>query len=222
MIVSDYLTTGWAWPKDRADTTASTWLDDASSTTGRFTFNPAGSYRITAADLADYIPAKLPAGARTIELPDGAKLILDDAGNYRIEDQDAQVTYRAHRVREFSPHLNASDLLAQFVKYVGSLGVRQTEVLGLPIELFINWLIIEAAERDGDPVGEDVVRVEEHREIKRLRKPKCLACGKFIPRAFSARRFPFCGPEHAQRYLDKANPEWKGRALLTGPAESRV
>src|SRR5574341_266260 len=80
------------------------------------------------------IPDKLPAGERTIELPDGSKLILDNNGNYRIEDKDAKVTYKAHRLREFSPHLNASDLLAQFVHYVGSLGVRQGEVLGLPIE----------------------------------------------------------------------------------------
>lgn len=157
------------------------------------------------------IPDKIPAGKRTLELPDGSKLILDDNGNYRIEDKDAKVTYKANRLREFSPHLNASDLLAQFVRYVGSLGVRQGEVLGLPIELFINWLIIEAAQRDDDPVPVDVVRVEKHVAVLATCRPKCLSCGRFIPRFYHRNRFPFCRPEHGARYMQ--------RQLAGGPLE---
>lgn len=140
---------------------------------------------------------------KAYRLPDGSMLNIDDAGNYQIEDKDAKVTYKANRVREFSPHLNASDMLAQFVKYVGSLGVKQSEVLGLPLELFINWLIIEAAERDQDPVPGDVVPVQQHPALKAVRKPTCRACGKFIPLERHKLRFPFCDPMHAERYIEK-------------------
>jgi hypothetical protein len=144
---------------------------------------------------------KITAGVKTIELPDGAKLIVDDLGNYRIEDRDAKVTYKANRVREFSPHLNASDMLAEFVKYVGGLGVRQSELLNLPIELFINWLVIEAAERDQDPIPADVVHPTRHQAIRFAIKPQCRTCGRFISHKYRDLKFPFCNVEHAQRYI---------------------
>lgn len=140
------------------------------------------------------------------KLPDGSILKIDDKGNYQIEDKDAKVTYQANRIREFSPYLNASDLLAQFVKYVGSLGVKSGEVLSLPIELFINWLVIEAAERDKDPLPDGVVSIEKHKIIRQLKKPKCLQCGKFIPPIHAKNRFLFCGIEHGSRYAKKVNP----------------
>lgn len=136
-------------------------------------------------------------------LPDDGKLIIDDAGNYAIEDKDAKVTYRANRIREFSPHLNASELLGQFVEYVRSLGVNQKDTLGLPIELFINWLIIEAAERDGDQIPETVVPPQQHETLKLVLKPKCLSCGRFIPKLHQQHRFPFCDPDHALRHARK-------------------
>lgn len=159
-----------------------------------------------------WINQKITAGKREIELPDGAKLIVDDQGNYRIEDKDAKVTYQANRIRDWSPYLNASDMVAEFVKYVGSIGVKQKDVLGLPLELFINWLIIEAAERDKDPVPPDVKPVQKHRAIRDIRKPRCWDCGRFVkPRLFERTRFPFCDPYHAQRYLEKK------RVLLPSP-----
>jgi len=153
-----------------------------------------------------WIPDKLPAGQRTLELPDGAKIHIDDAGNYKIEDKDAKVTYQANRIREWSPHLNASDMLAQFVEYVRKLGVHQKDVLGLPLELFINWLVIEAAERDQDPIPLGVARVD-----RVLKNPKCISCGKFIPRLHYRNRFPFCNPNHGIVYMQK-------QRLLARPA----
>ena len=170
-------------------------------TSPSITISQAPTYQTQWIAKDDRIPDKLLPEKRSIELPDGARLEVDDQGNYRIEDKDAKVTYRANRMREFSPHLNASDMLAQFVKYVGLLGVRQKEVLGLPIELFISWLIIEAAERDKDPVPDDVKRIEHHPQIIEAQRPKCLACGRFIPRLYYRNRFPFCRPEHGVRYV---------------------
>jgi len=134
-------------------------------------------------------------------LPDGAKLIVDGKGNYKIEDEDAQVVYKANRIREFSPHLNASDMLAQFMEYVATLGVKQNEVLGLPIELFINWLIIEAAKRDDDDIPESVIPLQKHRRIQEVIKPRCGLCQRFIPRLHYQRNFPFCNPVHAQKHI---------------------
>lgn len=155
---------------------------------------------------------KIRPGAGEIDLPDGAKLIVDDAGNYRIEDADAKVTYQANRFREFSPFLNASEMLARFVEYVQKVGVKQPDVLGLPIELFINWLVIEAAERDQDPVPDGVVRVEDHQAVVATRKPKCLSCGRFIPLEHHRRRFAFCSIEHGIVYARSKLPSIAARS----------
>lgn len=164
-------------------------------------------------DVDGLIQDKIPAGQRTLEMPDKSKLIIDDAGNYRIEDKDAVVTYRANRLREFSPYLNASDMIGKFVEYVQSIGgVKQSEVLGLPLELFINWLIIEAARRDADPVPEDVVPVKDHKALANTLRPQCLACGKFIPRDHYRRRFQFCSAEHGIEYARRALPALPDRA----------
>lgn len=140
---------------------------------------------------------------RDYRMPDGARLLVDGSGNYRIEDKGAKVVYKANRVREFSPHLNASDMLAKFVEYVATLGVKQKDVMGLPIELFVNWLVITAAERDADPVPPDVKPVVAHPAIKDLMKPKCLACGRFIPRDRHTSRFDFCNAAHGEKYAKR-------------------
>lgn len=149
----------------------------------------------------EVIPDKLPAGKRTLELPDGAKLIVDHAGNYRIDDADAKVTYQANRIREFSPHLNASDMLAKFVDYVRTVGVKRQDVLELPIKLFVSWLVIEAAERDGDEIPAGIVPVEKDRAVSLLLRPRCLACGRFVPKRHARHGFPYCSPEHAGRHI---------------------
>ena len=130
---------GW-WNKSASGTTA--WVDyctDSTASTdsngwmaisgGKAYRNWSVSYQLSKSMLFKDDDGHLVAEAgQTIKLPDGSHLILDDLGNYRVEDKDAKVQYRANRMRDFSPHLNASDLLAQFVRYVGSLGVRQAEV----------------------------------------------------------------------------------------------
>ena len=216
-----YTAPNWMMNTTTGSTTCADWWDDSTAATAYATSayaltaikaskinlkNLAKSQYLSDLEWEHYnnqqprLPSVLPKGQH-FGLPDGSKLLIDDAGNYQIEDKDAKVTYQANRVREFSPHLNASDMLAQFVKYVGSLGVKQAEVLGLPIELFINWLIIEAAERDHDTVPPEITPVLEHREVQLILRPKCLSCGRFIPRLHRQHRFPFCGVDHAARYV---------------------
>lgn len=183
------------------------WTVDTSAGTVWKVRDPNATYPLAALEEAWYDGAAAAGATRRVLgvdkdylLPDGAKLVIDHDGNYKIDDKDAKVIYKANRVRDFSPHINASEMLAQFVEYVGTLGVRQTEVLTLPIELFINWLIITAAERDHDPVPEDVV-VADHKALVTLRNPRCLYCQRFITRLSMERRFPFCNLDHGGRYL---------------------
>lgn len=103
-------------------------------------------------------------------LPDGATLRIAVDGSYAIEDENAKVLYRACRVREFNPYINASDLLEAFITEVGKYdGVNQGDVLALPIEAFINWIILEAAKRDGDPI--DDLPTVESALLRRLSSP---------------------------------------------------
>lgn len=93
----------------------------------------------------------IPRQAGEYLMPDGSVLIVDPYGNYRVEDHEAKVTYQACRVREFNRYINASDLLEQFVAAIGKHPlVDQSNVLKLPVEAFVNWLIVEAAKKDGD------------------------------------------------------------------------
>lgn len=117
----------------------------------------AGALYQQQADIAPW-PRQLTEGE--YELPDGAKLVVDSSGSYQVLDETAKVVYRACRVREFNPYINASDLLEAFIREVGKLdGVDQSDVLGLPIEAFINWIVLQAAKRDGDSL-DDLPSVE--------------------------------------------------------------
>lgn len=144
---------------------------------------------------------------RTYEMPDGSKLYIDDLGNYRVEDSKAKVTYRANRVREFNPYISASDLLEHFINEVGVMdGVDQNDVLRLPIEAFINWLILQAAKRDGDrieglPTVEQALPMLALPNPARVLLPRCGLCGRFIRRAWAQARIAFCSPEHMQLRL---------------------
>ncbi len=92
-------------------------------------------------------------------LPDGSCLEIDHNGNYVVNDDQGKVTYKATKIRDFNPFLNASDLLEQYITELKPLGVRQDEVLQLEIEHFINWLIHKAAEKDGDIPPADVPKL---------------------------------------------------------------
>jgi hypothetical protein len=95
----------------------------------------------------------LPKDAADYRMPDGSKISVDASGNYQIDDKSAKVIYKANRIREFNPYVSASDLLEKFIEEAGRMGVEQTRMLKLPVEAFINWLVREAAKRDGDSLS---------------------------------------------------------------------
>lgn len=150
---------------------------------------------------------ELPKG-RQVRMPlgDGSILYVDKEGNFSVNDKDSKVIYKANRIREFNPYINASDLLIKFMDYVRGLGLdlKKEEVMSLDIGLFVNWLIIEAAERDSDPVPQDVVEVQQKR-LKGRVSPRCIlpTCRRFIPRAYVTAQFPFCNPMHAEAHIKR-------------------
>jgi hypothetical protein len=146
-------------------------------------------------------PTRLVAGT-TYDMPDGSKVVVDMDGSYRVEDKDAKVIYRAARVRDFNPFLNASDLLEEYIHDLVPQGIRQDEVLHLEIEHFIYWLICKAAERDNDPLPADIPQLPDLRAaVNRERFPRCRCCGRFIRRAWAAAAISFCSPIHMEKQL---------------------
>lgn len=107
-----------------------------------------------------------------IALPDGSQIHVGNNGNYQIDDRNAEVIYRANRIRDFNRFLNASEIMEEFVRYVGTLGVKQGDVLNLPISLFINFLVVRAADADGEPTPD--VAIEKHPALT----SKCPQCGR--------------------------------------------
>lgn len=122
---------------------------------------------------------------RSYVLPDGAVLEIDHRGNYALKDESAKVVYKANTSREFNPFINASDLLESFIRDVGKMeGVTQTEILDLPVNTFIHWLVYQAALRDGDRT-DDLTKFENvipRRFLLSNPKPRCATCGRFMRR----------------------------------------
>lgn len=150
-------------------------------------------------------------------MPDGSILKVDQYGNYQVLDQDAKVTYKANRIREFNPAINASDLLEKFIGEVGCLdGVNQGEILKLPIETFINWLILYAAKKDGDSLeGLPSVEAALPRPLPPL--PRCRGCGRFLSRMWAAARVEFCSQDHWKKYQRRLADVRDRAPLLRGP-----
>lgn len=142
--------------------------------------------------LKDFLP-KL-----SLELPDGHILDMDQQGNFKIVAKDAKVTYKANGQREFNRYINASDLLAQFIKDLGMVGATQKQVLQVPLELFINWLVIRAAEQDEEQVPADVPKLAD---LPKLALPRCRQCGRFLSRTHMEVNFSFCNGMHADRFM---------------------
>ncbi len=91
--------------------------------------------------------------------------------------------------REFNKYVNASDLLEEFIRWLGTQKVKQHEVLALPLELFVKWLVINASEADG----------EEPEVVMPPLRGRCRQCGQFMRRT-EVPLHPAC----AVRYFEAA------------------
>jgi hypothetical protein len=136
-----------------------------------------------------------------VELPDGSKLEIDTKGNFKLIDADAKIQYLGNRIREFNKYINASDLIEQFIKELGLAGVKQGEILNVPIELFINWLIHKAAEQDGEQVPVTIPKLPQL--AFKHNHPRCKHCGRFLRKLLHSKGLQFCNGEHYQKHLSK-------------------
>ncbi len=163
------------------------WMDD----TGR-----SGTIRVEAGH-----PAR-------IELPDGAIIDVKADGSYEIVDKDAKVTYKANRVREFNRYVNASDLLEEFIDFVDGVGgIDKERFLALPIETFIRWLVLRAAQADGETLVEEQTAIEQSVLALPAPSPKikrnCKCCGRFVTRQRADNAMLFCSVEHFAHFEQK-------------------
>lgn len=124
-----------------------------------------------------------------IELPDGTFVHVDKDGSYRIEDSQAKVIYKAEPARDFNVFMNASDRLEDFVRFCGQHGVTQDEMMHLPINLFVGWLVLEAAKADREPEPDDINLIPD---LRRIKKPRCISCGRFITKAKKVAKVEYC------------------------------
>lgn len=114
---------------------------------------------------------------------------------YVLSDDTLAPPGRLAPPREFNPYINASDLLEEFIRFAGVEGVRSGDVLGLPIEAFVKWLVIRACEQDQE---EPNVTLELP---ARRPQPRCLGCQRFMPRST---RMPLHDDRCAGRYFARA------------------
>lgn len=77
----------------------------------------------------------------------------------------------------WNKYVNGSDLLEEFIAYAGANGARADDIMSLPVELFVKWLVIRACETD----EEEAPVALEPRELRRP-QPRCLGCQRFMQR----------------------------------------
>lgn len=126
-----------------------------------------------------------------LTLPDGTMIDVEDEYNYKVHDARTQITREHCSIRAFNRFINASELLEAFIKDMVPVGLRQDQILKVPIEAFINWLIHRAAEADGDDIEPPYYN---HR---------CGYCKRFIPRKLVTLGVNFCNANHLDGYLNK-------------------
>jgi len=76
--------------------------------------------------------------------------------------------------REFNKYLNSSDLLEEFIKWLGTQGVKQREVMTIPLEIYIKWLVIRTCEEDNEPPTIEMPALSIYKQRR------CLGCGQFM------------------------------------------
>jgi hypothetical protein len=187
-----------------SSTTATVWVNAGAGSwtnngTAVPTWVPSGSNGVVIQDRpVSYTPdhQEWKVGRRmTVTLPDGTMIDMDRTGNFKIIDAKAKITYKSNNVRDFNSYINASDKLEDFIKFCGEVGVRQGEMLEIPIKHFVGWLIVKAAEADGEelPALPDL----------RPKLPRCMTCGRFMAQRRVERKVFYCRSTCLERELRK-------------------
>jgi len=143
--------------------------------------------------------------ATKLKMKDGSIIHVDKKGNFRIDDKNAKVIYKGNNIREFNRYINASDIIEEFIRFLGQeFHVKQEQILQVPLELFINFLILRASEEDGDNCDNEIKALTIGAKKNRYYN-RCKWCGKFIPKKLIEAGIQFCNPEHYQFKLRQIN-----------------
>lgn len=132
--------------------------------------------------LSVYNPGPLPEKYETCKHDNWnhSKLSCDDCHVTAQAIAEAQLKYRRPSPLEFNKYINASDLMEEFIEFLGENKVKQQEAWNIPIEHFIKWLIIRACEEDKEEAN---VTLELPSPKK---QPRCMGCQKFMPKLIEA------------------------------------
>ena len=140
----------------------------------------------------------------SLSMHDGCMINITNEGSWWIDDTNGKRVYNRAPQRGFNPYMNTSDMMEQFMADMAEMGFTQDQFLRLPTEVFINWLILRAAEHDGDEVPSDIVSPSEHPATLRItEQPRCLHCGVEIPQERVAKGIQFCSQAHAVAYMEQ-------------------
>jgi len=91
-----------------------------------------------------------PGEEREISLPGERKLKVAADGSVELIDSD-KTTRLPSNIRNFNEFLNASDVMEQFSGEIAKLkDGMAVNTADLPLNLYIRWLVLNAAEKDGD------------------------------------------------------------------------
>ena len=148
----------------------------------------------------------VPRGCNTetqFTLPNGTVLTLGLNDKIVVNDKDAKVLYESPETRRFNRYLNASDLLEDFVGFCGQNNLSKKEFSELPLEIFIYWLIVRAAEADGDSTDEVLPLLTTAVKESNLHGARCKCCGKYLPKKFVDNGINFCSTDHMAQFMDR-------------------
>jgi hypothetical protein len=149
-----------------------------------------------------HIPATANAHA-TFTLPNGVKINLFPDDHIEIDEKDGRQLYRTEATRGFNKFLNASDLLEEFIAYCAEQKMTRKDFAELPISLFIYWLIVQAAETDGDSTQESMPLLTHAVKEQKFKPSHCKCCGRFLSSKMVSHGINFCSSDHMQRYVNK-------------------
>ena len=130
--------------------------------------------------------------------------IHSNTGGWTQHSAPPQHAHQAPQVdpRVLNRYLNASDLLEEFIRDLGDLDVKQGDVLDVPIELFINWLVCKAAEEDGHAPPDDIAKLPAPGDVGPvIPDRRCRCWGRYITERRRSAGVLFCDGEHQERWL---------------------
>lgn len=139
----------------------------------------------------------------TFTLPNGVMIKLFRDDHVEVDDSQGFQLYRSAPARDFNRFLNASDLLEEFISYCAQQRVTKKDFAELPISLFIYWLIVRAAETDGDPTEEVVPLLTSAVKQRKAHTHRCRDCGKFLTKRYEDNGISFCSSQHMDHYLER-------------------